>query len=60
MKARFWGSLIFLLFFLAIDEAIASRVVIVIMSGSDGQAEMLLELNNSKPVIDRQYVSIGN
>ena len=49
--------------FLPLDEAIASRAVFVIMSGSDVRAETLFEpamLGNSKTVADRPYVSMGS
>ena len=43
-----------------LDEAIASRAVFVIVSGSDGRAETLLgQLNNSKTVRDRPYVCVN-
>ena len=47
-----------------LDEAIASRAVFVIVSGSDGRTggrkRFWSQLNNSKTVIDRSYVSIGS
>ena len=49
---------------LPLDEAVASRLVIVIASGSDGRADwrkrFWSQLNNSQTVRDRPYVSIGN
>ena len=47
--------------FLPLDEAVASRAVFVIASGSDGRAERLWsQLNNSKTVRDRPYASMGS
>ena len=50
--------------FLPLDEAIASRAVFVIASGSDGRTggrkRYWSQLNNSKTVRDRPYVSIGS
>ena len=47
--------------FFSLDEAIASRAVFVIASGSDGRTETLFwsQLNNTKTVSDRPYVSLG-
>ena len=39
---------------------VASRVVFVIVSGSDGRKPFWRQLNNSKMVTDRPYVSIGS
>ena len=47
--------------FLPLDEAISSRAVFVIVSGSDGQAERFWsQLNNSKTVRDMPYMSMGS
>ena len=48
--------------FLPIDEATASRSVVVLVSGSDGWAEkrFWIHLNNSKTVRDRPHVSLGS
>ena len=43
-------SINYLAFFLPLDEAIASRMIFVILSGSDGRKSFLGQLNNSKTV----------
>ena len=45
---------------LLLDETVASRAVFVIVSGSDGWKRFWSELNNSKTVRDRPYVSFGS
>ena len=47
-----------LLLLLLLNEPIASRVVIVILSGSDGRNCFWSQLNKFKTVIDRPYVSM--
>ena len=45
--------------FLALDEAVVSRTVFIIVPGSDGRAQTFRsQLNNSKTVRDRRYMSI--
>ena len=49
--------------FLPLGEAIASRAVFVAVSESDGQAggnTFWSQINNSKTVRDRPYISIGS
>ena len=46
--------------FSPLDEATVSRVVFVIVSGSDGRKCFWSQLNNSKAVRDRRYVSMGS
>ena len=45
---------------LPVDDAIASRVVIVIVSGSEGRKRFGRQLNISKTVRDRPHVSMGS
>ena len=50
--------------FLPLDEAVASRAVLVIVSGSDdranGRKRFRSQLINSKTVRDRKFVSLGS
>ena len=48
--------------FLLLDEAVASRVIFVIVSGSGGRAEERFwsQLNNSKTVRHRSYALMGS
>ena len=46
--------------FLPLDEAVASRAVIVIVSGSDGNVFFLSQLDDSKTVRAKPYVSMGS
>ena len=43
---------------LPFDEEIASRLVFVIVSGSDARKRFWIQLNNSKTVRDGPYLSI--
>ena len=49
---------------LPLDEVIASKAILVIVSGLDGRTDgrkrFWNHLNNSKTVRDRQYVSMGS
>ena len=45
--------------FLPLDGAIAFRVAIVILSGSDGRKRLSSQLNNSQTVRDRPSVPMG-
>ena len=45
--------------FLQLDEAVASRAAFVIVSGVDGQKRFWSQLNISKTVRDRLYVTMG-
>ena len=45
---------------LPLDEVVASRAVFVNVSGSDGRKRFWNQLNNSKTVSYKPYVSIGS
>ena len=51
-------NMVYLFPFLPLDEVVASRAVFVIVSRSDGRKRFWSQLNNSKTVRDRPYVSI--
>ena len=57
---RYYNKFHFQIIFLPLDEAIASRAVFVIVSGSDGRKRFWSQLNYPKTVRDRPYVSMGS